>query len=434
MLTRTRNAIQSVLRNLGSLRRAKPGTSSSTTQLVQPWRADAERSYPSVGLTPSRALALLQAADHGQPTDLFELYHEMLMRWPRLAAVEGTRRLGLTGLSWEITPADENATAEQDPILTFCRQTLAKLEQFPAVLNHLATAIGYGIAVAELVWDQGELIDIVPVPHSRLVTESDAPFALRVRTAESSTQGVPLSDYPNKWIVHQPAAQPGGLFDAGLLRASVLLYLAQNLSFKDWLTYSQLAGMPLRIAQIEPGTPDADQKALLKMLSELGTEAAAVFSKNVDLRMIDTARTDRRPYQPLQEYCNTEVTILWLGQHLTTDMRSNGSRAAAEVHDRVREDLLAHDMAQEAATLRRDLLRPLVQSRFGSDTPIPSFRRSIVQSVDTKVLAETLATAVNELGMRVPRRWMHAALGIPEPVANEATLGPETSIHAEKIA
>jgi phage gp29-like protein len=419
VLTRTRNTIKSLLRNLGSLRRSQSEPAKTTSQIVAPWRADADRSYPSIGLTPARALALLQAADNGQPTQLFELFHEMLMRWPRLAAVEGTRRLGLTGLSYEITASENASQKDPDAAVAYCRETLTRIEHLPAILNHLATAIGHGIAVAELIWERGQLVDIVPVPHSRLITNHDQPFALRVKTDAAPADGILLADYPNKWIVHQPGAQPGGHFAAGLLRASVLLYLAQNLSFKDWLTYSQLAGMPMRVAQIEPGTPEADQKALLKMLSELGTEAAAVFSKNVDLRMIDTARTDKRPYQPLQEYCNTEITILWLGQHLTTDMRSNGSRAAAEVHDRVREDLLAHDMAQEAATLRRDLLRPLVQSRFGSAAPVPVFRRSIVQSVDTKVLAETLSTAINELGMQIPRRWMHAALGIPEPIANE---------------
>ena len=49
------------------------------------------------------------------------------------------------------------------------------------------------------------------------------------------------------------------------------------------------------------------------------------------------------------------MTILWLGQSLTTDIGEHGSRAAAEVHDRVREDLLVDDIADEGQTLARDL-------------------------------------------------------------------------------
>jgi phage gp29-like protein len=180
--------------------------------------------------------------------------------------------------------------------------------------------------------------------------------------------------------------------------------------------------MPVRVAQFEPGTPESDKQRLLKMLESLGTDAVAVFGKNVDLKFIEPTRSGERPYQPLQEYCNTEVTILWLGQHLTTDVRSTGSRAAAEIHDRVREDLLVSDIAEEGRTVRRDLLTPLVESRFGDGVPVPQFRRSLVQSVDTKVLVDTLAVAVNQLGLAVPRQWVHQALGIPLPRGDEPVL------------
>jgi len=38
------------------------------------------------------------------------------------------------------------------------------------------------------------------------------------------------------------------------------------------------------------------------------------------------------------------------------------------------------------------------------------------------VLAETLAVAVTQLGLAVPRRWVHQALGIPQPQPDEAVL------------
>ena len=110
---------------------------------------------------------------------------------------------------------------------------------------------------------------------------------------------------------------------------------------------------------------------------------------------------------------------------LTTDLRTSGSRAAAEIHDRVREDLLVDDIADEGQSIGRDLLTPIVQARLGGDVPVPGFRRSLVQAVDTKVLVETLAVAVNELGLAVPRRWVHQALGIPEPQDDEGILSAE---------
>ncbi len=420
------NPLTAVLRTLGSLLpRGSRGRRTPGSSVVRPWRADSARGYPSVGLGPRQLTALLQAADGGTPQTQFELFTDMLQKWPRLAAVEATRRLALTGLSWEVVPPTNGGGVSGGVIedaVAYCDEVLASLDRLDQVLDHLASAIGYGIAVAELVWERGRVVDIVPVPHTRLIGHPHEPWRLCVLTEDQPSNGVPLDEHPFKWLVHKPRATPGRHFDGGLLRRSTLLYLAQNLSFKDWLTYSQIAGMPLRVAQFEPGTPDADKDKLLHMLDQLGRDAVAVLSKNVDLRFMDAPGGGDRPYEPMQGYCNTEVTILWLGQHLTTDIKMSGSRAAAEVHDRVREDLLADDIADEGYTLRRDLLRPLVQARFGDDMPVPRFRRSLVQAVDTKVLADTLAVAVNELGLAVPQRWAHDALGIPQAEVSEATL------------
>jgi len=422
----TRQQAFAGLRRLGSLLPRRPAGSGSRRQVVRPWREDAFHAYPSVGLTPSRVLALLHAADAGWPQMQFELFSEMLQKWPRLAAVEATRRLALTGLDWELEPGpapvgDAAAADSARHAAEHCRAALAAIDSFSQVLDHLASAIGYGIAVAELVWEGSKLVDVVPVPHARLMSDVDEPWRLRLRTEEDASVGVALDAQPAKWVVHQPAARPGRHFEGGLLRASALLYVAQNLSFKDWLIYSQIAGMPVCVGRFEPGLPEADKQKLLKMLEALGTDAVAIMSKSVELQMFE-ARGGEKPYQPLQEYCNNEITILWLGQHLTTDLRSQGSRAAAEIHDRVREDLLVSDIAAEGRTLRRDLLTPLVRARFGDGVAVPHLRRALIQSVDTKVLADTLAVAVRDLGLQVPTRWVHRALGVPEPAGDEPVL------------
>lgn len=394
---------------------------------VRSWAEDGYRLHPTVGLTPGRMLSILHAASAGSPQMLFELYGEMLQKWPRLAAVEQTRRLALTGLDWEVMPADGRSFSERDRdaarrAADYCNGLLGHLDAFRDVIDHLAAAIGHGISAAEIVWESGRLVDLVPVPMSRLTGDVHDPWRVRVRTAESPNEGVAIERDAQKWVVHQPRSLPAKPFDGGLLRATAMLYLAQNLSFKDWLVYSQVVGMPMRIARFEPGTPEADKAALLKMLERLGTDAAAVLSKTVDLKFVEANDGAHKPYQPLQEYCNNEVTILWLGQHLTTDIKSGGSRAAADVHDRVREDLLVDDIKQESETLRRDLLRPMVRARFGDDAATPFFHRPLIQSVDTKVLADTLAVAVRELGLQVPSEWVHRSLGIPQPRDGEPVL------------
>ena len=81
-----------------------------------------------------------------------------------------------------------------------------------------------------------------------------------------------------------------------------------------------------------------------------------------------------------------------------------------------------NDIADEGQTIRRDILTPLVRARWGDGAPIPIFRRALIQSVDTRVLADVLAVAVNQLGLSVPQRWVYQSLGIPEPTADESVL------------
>ncbi len=67
-----------------------------------------------------------------------------------------------------------------------------------------------------------------------------------------------------------------------------------------------------------------------------------------------------------------------------------------------------------AAMVRRDILTPLTQLRFGGGVPVPVFRRKLRGPTDATDLAKMLSVAVNELGMSVPQDWAHDALGVPD--------------------
>ncbi len=105
MLQRLGRGALSLLKPLGSLLPGRRVAPAASGRIMRPWRDDSFHAYPTVGLTPSRALSFIQQADGGLPQMQFELFSEMLQKWPRLAAVENTRRLALTGLDWDIAAA-----------------------------------------------------------------------------------------------------------------------------------------------------------------------------------------------------------------------------------------------------------------------------------------------------------------------------------------
>ncbi len=104
------------------------------------------------------------------------------------------------------------------------------------------------------------------------------------------------------------------------------------------------------------------------MLEALGTDAVAVLNSVESLKLLEASRRGGAVSQAGN--IATPRSILY-NQAASTDVQGSGSRAAAEVHDRVREDLLVDDIADEGLTIRRDL-RSLVRAKFGDATPVPA--------------------------------------------------------------
>jgi phage gp29-like protein len=400
---------------------------------------DAWRDYPADGLTPQKLVALFRRADAGDLAAQLALFEQMEEKDAHLYSVATTRRLAVTGLPWEIISAaqwpagpiagdgpggDAELRARADDAAAYCNTVLRHLHGFEESLQHLSLAIGRNIALAELVWDAGgdgvELMEIVPVDFSRLILDDFD--HVRLLTEDSPHDGIALP--PDKFIVHTPHTTLGHPARGGLLRASALAFLGKHFALKDWLIFAEIFGMPVRIARYAPSATPEEKRELLEMLKHLGADATGIFSKAVEVEIIQSRSPGEvNLYENLCLYLDREVSKAWLGQTLTTDTaRMLASAGAAKVHDQVRRDLRDNDLRTEAHTLRRDLLAPLARFRFGPDVPVPYFRRVVDPRHDPEALGRILDVAVNELGVRVPVAWAHAALGIPHAGPDDAAL------------
>jgi len=415
-------------RRIVSAVRSVVGEKPKRGRVIFPEPEDSIRDYPSAGLTPSRLSSVLREADGGSLSAPMQLFEEMEEKDAHLHAVANTRRLALTGLDWQvISAADLREGVDRsaaDEAAGYCREVLGNLDSFDETLQHLSLAVGRNIAISEIVWDvaDGTLkpIDIVPVEFTRIAF--DELDQVRILTADEPRDGIELGS--NKFIVHTPHNVSGHPQRGGLLRVTAMVYLAKNLALKDWMIYSEIFGMPVRIARYESSATSEEKRELITMLQSLGSNAAGIFSKAIELQVIEAGRgTIGPPYQNLIEFLNREMSKAWLGQTLTTDIAgTTGAVAAARVHEVVRQDILADDIRREGRTIRRDLLAPLTRLRFGMRAPVPYFCRKLEQPADVVELASVLDMAVNQLGLQVPRRWAHASLNIPESGQGEDTL------------
>ena len=411
------------------------GTKASTTRpkpgrLVNGEALDRWREYPADGLTPAELARILREADEGAPDRALALFEQMEEKDAHLHSVENTRRLALTGLRWQVISAaqvhDGVDAARADEAAEYCRRVLARIEHFDEALQHLSLAMGRNVAIAENVWEilDGELqlVDVVPVSFDRVTF--DMAGQPRILTKDAPYEGIELP--PDKFVVHTPHAVSGHPMRGGLLRATALAYLAKHFSMKDWMVYAELFGMPVRIARYEPGATAEEKRELLSMLESLGAEAAAIFSKAVEVQLLEAGRgAVPPPYEHMCDFFNRELSKAWLGQTLTVEGTANDSRPGASgpaIHNEVRLDLRQDDIVKEGRTIRRDVLGPLTRLRFGPDAPVPYFKRVLEPPRDLKQLADVLNVAVNDLGMQVPSQWAHHALGVPHAADEQAVL------------
>jgi phage gp29-like protein len=131
-------------------------------------------------------------------------------------------------------------------------------------------------------------------------------------------------------------------------------------------------------------------------------------------------------YQSFCQYLDAQVSKAVLGQTLTTEMPSSGgSRAAAQVHEGVRRDLLNADARRLAATLARDLVRPIVELNMGPQRRYPKIELGMPDDRDAKVFAEIVAMLADR-GLRVGQKTILDRLGIAPADEGDAVLGKKT--------
>ena len=416
--------------------------------------------HPSVGLTPERLAAILRQAEFGDPFLYLELAEEMEEKDLHYLAVLETRKQSLAQLEIVVRPA--SAAREDVRLAEMVNDVLINgtcgLED---ALLDILDAIGKGFSAVEIVWDtsgrqwvpqelkwrdprwflfdwiSGErllvrtLADEQPITPARDdsgYTHLERRFAAagRTRGAGGWLTGMqpmtaPLA--PFKFIVHFAKAKAGLPIRGGLARAAGWSYLFKNYVLKDWVTFAEVFGQPLRVGKYGPGATEADKSTLLRAVANIGTDAAAIIPESMVIEFTEARQTGSSDlYERFCEYIDRQVSKAVLGQTLTTELpRGAGSRAAAQVHEGVRRDILGADARRLAATLTRDLVKPIVDLNAGPQARYPQIQFALPDDQDAKTFADIVAELADR-GLRVGQKAVLDRLGLPEPAADEAVL------------
>ncbi|HTW88273.1 MAG TPA: DUF935 domain-containing protein [Candidatus Binataceae bacterium] len=408
--------------------------------------------HPSVGLTPERLAGILREAEAGDPYQYLELAEEMEEKDLHYLAVLSTRKQSVAQLDMIIRPA--SSSAEDQSIAALVREVLLEgTLPMESVLFDILDAVGKGFSAVEIIWNtegrtwlperlvwrdprwfmfdwvNGEtlLLRSLDGEGESAATAAGGPSHFRSggRFSESPMQPFTVPLCPYKFIVHIAQAKSGLPVRGGIARAAGWAYLFKNYVLKDWVTFTEVFGQPLRVGKYGPGATENDKRVLLNAVTNIGTDAGAVIPDSMLIEFTEARQSGSAElYESFCSYLDQQVSKAVLGQTLTTEMpRQGGSRAAAEVHQTVRRDIMNADARRLAATITHDLVKPIVDLNCGPRRRYPQFILGLPDDQDVKVFADTISELADR-GLRVSQKTVLDKLGLPEPQDGEAVLAP----------
>lgn len=384
--------------------------------------------YPSNGLTPRRLARIFRAADEGDVRAQMELFEEMEEKDTHLFSQMQTRKLAVTGLDWEVQPFSEDEVDKE--IADFISKQINGIENFDGILIDMLDAIGKGISILELAWtveDGRNVIEDIAYVHPKKLVWDSVTDELKICTKEYPS-GIILPE--NKFVVHLYKAKSGHTSRAGILRVVSWMYLFKNYDIKDWVSFCEVFGMPLRLGKYDASASEDDKKQLMEAIISLGTDAAGIVPSSTMIEFIESQKTTSvEIYEKLARYCDEQISKAILGQTLTSDS-GGGSYAQSKTHNEVRHDLTVADAKALAVTIRRDIIRPLVEYNFGFDANIPFFDFDCHEVEDQKEVVEIYKTLACDMGLEIPKSHIYKKFNIPKPENGEEVLKPPRDMMA----
>jgi phage gp29-like protein len=380
--------------------------------------------HPSSGLTPARLVAIFIEAEQGDLIAQAELFQDMQEKDTHIAAELSKRIMAVKKLDWELRPP-RNATATEKKNTKYLQELITDEIDVGNLRMDALDAIGHGYSCIELGWGRNFQDKWFPnqIEHRSptwFTTPPDQRNTLHLRDS-GTMYGVPLQ--PFGWIPHFHKSRAGYISRTGLFRALAWPYLYKNYSVRDLAEFLEIYGLPIRIGKYPSTASDKEKRDLLRAVLSIGHNAAGIIPETMQFelaKVVGSGNADS--FMAMVNWCEASQSKAILGGTLTSSTGANGNRSLGDVHNEVRLDIRDDDATQLDQTLSSYLVYPMAMlNGLFADNRCPSWVSDTQEPDDLKLYSEALP-ALAGAGMRIPTRYAHSKLKIPEAEGDEPVL------------
>ena len=376
--------------------------------------------HPASGITPQRLASILRGSEQSNARNYFDLAEQMEELDPHYNSVLGTRKRAVAQMPMSVEPADDSNQAKEDA--AFIEEWLDR-DTLDTEIEDILDAIGKGISYTEIIWDQGDLW----LPE-RLEWRDPSWFEFdRIDGKTPMMLGdggqlLPLE--PAKFICHIHKGKSGLPVRGGYARAIAWGWMFKNYAIKDWVSFLEAYGQPIRVGRYDAGASEGDIRKLMRAVAQIGTDAAAVYPRTMDMEFIDpkAGTAPNELWRSFAEYLDEQTSKLVLGQTSSSDAKSSGiGSGQSDLHGDVRDDIARSDAKKLSATLNRDLVRPMIVLNFPGRTKFPRIKIAKPDPIDVLQMV-TAAERLANMGVEIDAEEMRENAGLPAPKSKGAKI------------
>ena len=327
---------------------------------------------------------------------------------PRIGGHILTRTAGLTSFGWTLEGADQNlADATKERLEEVIDQILE---------NHAQTPM-YGALLISLEWEEQPGLGIMPsIKHVYKPTELEC-MSTGLAMVETSANGMMTKTQvssltPQKFIADIDTRQQTGATMRNILYQELL----RHQMLQEWGNYNKkLKGI---IQGIIGNASDEEKNAVGDTLRTLTENNYTLTSKEIEFKLTEmAAKGGAESFKTIKAELEADIAIAILGQANTSQLPSGGgSRAALEVLNLIRADILSSDMKRASRLINKQLLKYDYQLNSTPNATAAPYKFKFIwdENPDTETAARC-AEILLRAGVAIEENELYTKCGFTPP-------------------
>lgn len=314
---------------------------------------------------------------------------------------------------------EKNKQGEENEMM---REMVLETPWMRKLLKYAMDSISYGHSLIELIPKEGMIDDVELIPRMNVVPENGfvmEDIATPDKGAYYREEGFQYYNY---------LIEVGEPKNLGKLMTAAQYVIYKRGGFGDWAQFAEIFGSPFRVGKYNKYDDDV-RKHLETSLETMGSAPYAVIPEGASVDFMDNNQTGKSDiFSKLIEFCRSEISVLYLGQTMTTE--DGSSRSQSEVHKEVEEDINMSDMIEMEFILNWQFVPKLRNIGYNIPEGKIHFDQTKALPIEKRI----------EIDMKVsekvpyPDEYWYNTYGVDKPTAEEIARKQKEKDEADKTS